>query len=525
MKSPKQSKAPTKKLICPRCQAQFKHTKAFQAHLKVQVRSCKVKERLLAGGKRDRYLEWMGNKYRVREVIAKYVPKKVSTVVSPFFGSGAVEFQLLRERPDLKVLASDLDKALVTFWQQLQRSPKGLVASIEKKMPRDDIIRRNLFDHWRSSLQGNIKELGSDIDIASAFWLVNKLTFNGFMTGKVCSYQEPQAKKLFDFREKRMKHLLAYEALPTRRLQLKTCDCFKAIRQSPPDALLFLDPPYLGTAQYREDGMFGTALHQELKELLASLDKWILCHEDSPDVRSLYAGFDAIEYTQFSAIKQGGLRQAAVKKEDTRRKELLVLSPWVSQQLRAQQKKAGVTGLVSLSAPSEASTVGARFEEQCQQLQEWINSHGGAHPSQNSSQPEEQKLATFCNRVQSQLRKDMLGARQKERLCMIPEMESRFEGWMSLPKFVPRKDLNRVRCGELREWVQKNPGALPRSSGQEMSAEEKRLCTFLSRMMRMCERGQLPKDIANELEKLPGVDKKMKRCQERQLSLKRAKTK
>merc|ERR1719386_499918 len=53
--------------------------------------------------------------------------------------------------------------------------------------------------------------------------------------------------------------------------------------------------------------------------------------------------------------------------------------------------------------------------------------------------------------------------------------------------------------------MQKNHGALPRSGGQDVTGEEKRLRTVLCRMMRMCERGQLPKDIAKEPWRTPKI--------------------
>ena len=73
----------------------------------------------------------IGSKYDRREFIAGHVPREVFQIVSPFFGSGAVELELIRQRRNLRVVGFDGDKALVNFWQELQRSPSDLVSHLE----------------------------------------------------------------------------------------------------------------------------------------------------------------------------------------------------------------------------------------------------------------------------------------------------------------------------------------------------------------------------------------------------------
>merc|ERR1712190_704143 len=82
----------------------------------------------------------------------------------------------------------------------------------------------------------------------------------------------------------------------------------------------------------------GRRLHEKLRWILGSQSRWILCHEDMPDIRKLYSGFDAIRYSQFSAIMFGCRRlKGCAQSDDNKRAELLILSSWVAGKLRAQE--------------------------------------------------------------------------------------------------------------------------------------------------------------------------------------------
>merc|ERR1719223_810355 len=105
------------------------------------------------------------------------------------------------------------------------------------------------------------------------------------------------------------------------------------MRRSPPTALLFLDPPYLEKARIfnphlKRQGLSGAAYacgdswdlerHRELCKFLRTRERWILCHSDHPEIRTMYDGFHIVDYRdgkQWSKSSKVG------------RIELLVLSP------------------------------------------------------------------------------------------------------------------------------------------------------------------------------------------------------
>merc|ERR1712203_648758 len=87
--------------------------------------------------------------------------------------------------------------------------------------------------------------------------------------------------------------------------------------------------------------MGGVDAHTQLRDVLRGHARWILCHEENSTIRDLYSGFCIIEYSQLTSLVHkttGGV--------GNRRRELLILSQWVSDRL------AGGTASVTEVQPS-----------------------------------------------------------------------------------------------------------------------------------------------------------------------------
>ena len=291
----------------------------------------------------DRQLMWIGSKGSKREFIAQYVPQEASVVLIPFFGSGVVEFQLLRSRPQIHIHGSDLHIALVAFWRAMLTSSEAVAASISRMVPKDRVVSKEEFAGMVDKIrqESNAVHSKNDVPIAARLWIVNHLCFNGKLGYP--SWQQRQAECLRRFREKRIQHVRAFEApLGARaRLKLEMKDWFEAGKSSPPETLLFLDPPYLtdkgikrqphlkrkglSMAEYACGENWGLDKHTELCSALSNRLRWILCHRDHPEIRKLYSGYQMIQY------RDGKVWAGS---SSGKRVELLVLSPWVSQNLQ-----------------------------------------------------------------------------------------------------------------------------------------------------------------------------------------------
>lgn len=244
-------------------------------------------------------------------------------VISPFFGSGAAEFELVRSRRHIRIQGSDLDGPLVDFWQALLASPGQVAQQIRKMVPSGDLVSKREFDKMASTLTSPGR--ASSALKAARFWLLNFLSFHGSMRPLV--YAERQAKRLCDDRDMHLKHIQDFEAIvPPVRMSVTMSDCFSVIDSSPQTAMLLLDPPYLSSLRrrmYNGAPNWDIKMHRRLRATLDKRERWLLCHSDCIQIREMYKGFRMIEHT---ATKPG------TKLEDSR-PELIIVSHWVSQRL------------------------------------------------------------------------------------------------------------------------------------------------------------------------------------------------
>jgi len=312
--------------------------------------------------KSDRLLAWLGNNCTNKKVISRFIPEGVPLIVSPFFGAGGVELYLLRARQDLHIEASDVCAPLVTFWKQMMASCDTVVAKIDRLLPKARTVSESEFQQWHKVVEANSKDVLEPDQglLAAKFWLVNHLVFNGLMPSGC--FHSPNAEKLRKTRAQCLQRLHDFEGLSRRRFSVSLKDCFEVIEGTPADALLFLDPPYIAADGLRppvrklhlpRGGMssfhylgcsnWDVEAHTRLYNVLSTRSRWILCHQDDPIIRELYRDFRIVEYSvssTFSPSPYTATEGNEDKKKSRLRRgrcEMLILSPWVSEELYAQQ--------------------------------------------------------------------------------------------------------------------------------------------------------------------------------------------
>ena len=102
-------------------------------------------------------LSYIGGKARVANQIARAIPQDTKVLISPFFGSGSVEFLCASRGMD--VLGYDKFSELVNFWQILKTSRLELADQV---MSIGDMSKTK-FHQYRTST-----------DTALGFFVVNK---------------------------------------------------------------------------------------------------------------------------------------------------------------------------------------------------------------------------------------------------------------------------------------------------------------------------------------------------------------
>ena len=235
-------------------------------------------------------LRYMGSKKWLREQVEALVPADTDLLVSPFFGSGQVEYHVARSRPQIEVQGYDLFRPVANFHRLLP--VQELHGYADKQLDKEA---------YKQLVNGI-----SDVDdLTSATWAY-VILYNSF-NGKFGGYtkRKPFTRRTVD--------QLSKLRLPN--VHVQEADCFDVLQNLPNDRkiCLYLDPPYI--IKYKHDKYYrgekqGDMLdfHQKLaKAIRQAKVPFILSINDSPEIRDYYSDFSIqtlhVEYKSGSATK------------------------------------------------------------------------------------------------------------------------------------------------------------------------------------------------------------------------------
>ncbi len=227
-------------------------------------------------------LRYPGGKSRVAEKIAALVPP-FAEFREPFVGGGSVFIFLRQKFPFQKFWINDKYGELATFWRVLQNDSEKLIERVWK-WKKEFSDGKKLFYFLRE----NMKNF-SEIEIAAAFFIFNRLTFSGTTEAGGFSIQAFE-KRFTD------SSLARLEKMPQvlRGVKITNDDYENALNSSGKNVVLFLDPPYFSatnSALYGKNGSLHKSFdHERFAESLKKCPhRWLLTYDDSPFIRELYS--------------------------------------------------------------------------------------------------------------------------------------------------------------------------------------------------------------------------------------------
>ncbi|MEV4474681.1 DNA adenine methylase [Nonomuraea sp. NPDC049504] len=203
---------------------------------------------------------YYGAKSRLAPWILSFVPDHI-TYVEPFVGSGAV---LLAKPPSRTEVINDLNGDVVNFWRVLRDRHDELVARLQlTPYARDEYL------FCRDSEHGHADE----IERARRFFTRCALAYNASTTRVGFSTSGPRRRGKAATFVRRVDERLAAVAERLRGVEVENMDALDLIKRwRDPEAVLYLDPPYLNDARASK-GNYATdngavAFHEHLIETL-----------------------------------------------------------------------------------------------------------------------------------------------------------------------------------------------------------------------------------------------------------------
>lgn len=268
-------------------------------------------------------LRYPGGKKKVAGVLVSLFPQ-FSEFREPFFGSGAVTFNIAQENHSVPLWINDLDSGIAALWTAVIREPQELAQLVDGFIPSLEAYRE-----FVESLQD-----GSALTtVVRGFrkLAVHQMSYSGLglkAGGPIGGWgQDPETNpKKYDIGCRWNPSTLKAKIWKSHALLKGRCredrcteyDALELIRKPGEDVFLYLDPPYVGVGQDLYLLGYAEQDHRALaKALTETSHKWALSYDDHPLVRELYREFHVDEKQWAYTINS---------KKENRGAELLVLS-------------------------------------------------------------------------------------------------------------------------------------------------------------------------------------------------------
>lgn len=256
-------------------------------------------------------LRYPGGKSRALKQILPLVPD-FQEFREPFLGGGSVFVALKQQFPERQFWVNDLYLELATFWQELQAHSQEVV----------ELVRtwRTKFDDGKTLHRFVLDGMPtfSPIEMAAAFFVLNRITFSG--TSASGGFSKQAFEKRFTessiVRAERLATILADT-------KITNLDFQNVIEAPGEEVFIFLDPPYLSatkSALYGKNGNMHKGFEHErfAATMKACKHKWLITYDNSPEVREL---FDFAHIFTFELTY--GMRNVKEKSEQ-REKEIFI---------------------------------------------------------------------------------------------------------------------------------------------------------------------------------------------------------
>lgn len=219
-------------------------------------------------------VQWMGGKRRLAPHILPLFPEH-TCYVEPFCGAAALFF--LKQQVKVEVL-NDVNGDLVTLYRVVQHHLEEFVRHFKWALASREIYKWHL---------ATPPETLTDIQRAARFFYLQKLGFGGKVTGQTfgtATTSRPGLNLLRMEEQLSAVHLRLHQVF-IERLAWSAC----VERYDRPHSLVYMDPPYWGTADYGVD--FGLEQYDLMAQMMGSMKgKAVVSVNDIPEMRQAFKG-------------------------------------------------------------------------------------------------------------------------------------------------------------------------------------------------------------------------------------------
>lgn len=210
----------------------------------------------------------------------------------PFFGSGAIGFEVLRRLPPrCSAWLGDMDYGITALWNSVMRTPVELCELIEEFEPSADAFFRFKEEDGRKDID--------PIQIGFRKLALHLMSYSGLGAkagGPLGGKGQTNPLYTADCRwapEHRQREILElHDLLTSRRVKITTGDFSKMFADQARNAFVYCDPPYVDKGPELYKFSFDEGDHERLARYLLACKArgWVVSYDDHGLIRALYSG-------------------------------------------------------------------------------------------------------------------------------------------------------------------------------------------------------------------------------------------
>ena len=185
------------------------------------------------------FVKWAGGKRQLLAELEKNFPKQFGTYFEPFLGGGAVLFDLLAKKPNLKCSVSDLNSDLVLAYVTIRDKLGRLIESLENHSKN---YHKDSIDYYYEVRK---QEPKSQIEKVSRLLFLNKTCFNGlYRVNSKGKFNVPLGRYTNPNIVNRENLITASKFLQSEKIKISCRDFESILKDAKKGDFVYFDPPY-----------------------------------------------------------------------------------------------------------------------------------------------------------------------------------------------------------------------------------------------------------------------------------------
>ena len=259
-----------------------------------------------------------GGKYYARKLIMEHVPSH-SNYIEVFAGGASIFFA--KDKVETNWI-NDADEALVNTYLHIRDHVNDLIAFLDG-IP----ATKELHTYYKNEFKPM-----NDLERAGRWYYLNRTSYSGIMKLENCYWGYGDK---YSMRPENWPRNLRRTSKKLQGVKITNWDFRRVFQTIPPEAFLFIDPPYFNADQDKfYTCSFSKDDHYDLRELLwQSRDKFrfLLTYDNTPAIHKLYQWADGIydkewNYTINRTDDQTKNGDSSKKGERYKGKELFIVN-------------------------------------------------------------------------------------------------------------------------------------------------------------------------------------------------------